>query len=113
MQGSPATSMGANNQVWDRLRRLRWRRQVGLYRHLVSIRIADLVSQLGRWPVRRCRFGRQVASQLFADVEWGVTFSDFDNDADQDVFIACGHFDRIEQIDDRSQQEDPQLHAGQ
>lgn len=44
----------------------------------------------------------RLPSQLFADVEWGVTFSDFDNDADQDVFIACGHFDRIEQIDDRS-----------
>ncbi len=44
----------------------------------------------------------RLPSQLFADVEWGVTFSDFDNDADQDMFIACGHFDRIEQIDDRS-----------
>ncbi len=44
----------------------------------------------------------KLPSPLFADVEWGCAFADFDNDADQDLFIACGHFDRIEDIDDRS-----------
>lgn len=44
----------------------------------------------------------KLPSQLFADVEWGCVFGDFDNDADQDLFIACGHFDRIQDIDDRS-----------
>lgn len=40
---------------------------------------------------------------LFPHVNWGTSFSDFDNDGDEDVFIACGHFDRIEAIDDRTQ----------
>ncbi|HBE68520.1 MAG TPA: hypothetical protein DDW52_10270 [Planctomycetaceae bacterium] len=40
---------------------------------------------------------------LFPHVNWGTSFTDFDNDGDEDVFIACGHFDRIETIDDRTQ----------
>lgn len=40
---------------------------------------------------------------LFAHVNWGVGFGDFDNDADQDLFLACGHFmDNIDKIDDRT-----------
>lgn len=36
-------------------------------------------------------------------VNWGVGLEDFDNDADADVFIACGHFkDNIEFISDRT-----------
>ncbi len=43
-----------------------------------------------------------ITYDLFPHVNWGCALSDFDNDADQDLFIACGHFDRIEQIDDRT-----------
>ncbi len=40
---------------------------------------------------------------LFPHVNWGVGFGDFDNDADQDIFLACGHFmDNIQHIDDRT-----------
>jgi len=44
----------------------------------------------------------QITGELFAHVEWGTGFVDFDNDGDRDLFIACGHFDRIEAIDDRT-----------
>lgn len=36
-------------------------------------------------------------------VTWGTGFADFDNDADRDIFIACGHLeDKIEFYDDSS-----------
>jgi hypothetical protein len=44
----------------------------------------------------------RIDSQLFAHVEWGTGFVDFDQDGDRDLFIACGHFDRIELLDDRT-----------
>jgi hypothetical protein len=44
-----------------------------------------------------------IPTSLFHHVNWGVGFADFDNDADQDIFIACGHFmDNIAFIDDRT-----------
>ena len=43
-----------------------------------------------------------ITYDLFPHVNWGCSFSDFDNDGDQDLYIACGHFDRIEHIDDRT-----------
>ncbi len=40
---------------------------------------------------------------LQAHVNWGIGAVDFDNDADRDVYIACGHFlDNIRFIDDRT-----------
>lgn len=39
---------------------------------------------------------------LLPHVNWGTAFVDFDNDADQDLYLVCGHFDRIEAIDDRT-----------
>ena len=44
----------------------------------------------------------KIDGDLFAHVHWGTGFIDFDNDADQDLFVACGHFDPIELIDDRT-----------
>lgn len=45
----------------------------------------------------------RVTHELFPHVNWGTSFVDFDNDGDQDIFVACGHFDRVESIDDRTQ----------
>lgn len=45
----------------------------------------------------------RVTHELFPHVNWGTAFIDFDNDGDEDIFVACGHFDRVEQIDDRTQ----------
>lgn len=44
----------------------------------------------------------RIPGELFAHVHWGVAFADFDNDGNRDIFIACGHFDPIEIIDDRT-----------
>ncbi|MGN6135259.1 MAG: CRTAC1 family protein [Aureliella sp.] len=45
----------------------------------------------------------RIDSTLNAHVKWGVGGIDFDNDADRDLFIACGHFlDNIRVIDDRT-----------
>src|SRR5262245_52212133 len=44
----------------------------------------------------------RIAGELYAHVEWGTGLVDFDNDGDRDLFVACGHFDRIEEIDDRT-----------
>jgi len=33
-------------------------------------------------------------SGLIPHVNWGTGFADFDNDADQDLFVACGHLDQ-------------------
>lgn len=43
-------------------------------------------------------------TSLTPHVNWGVGFEDFDNDADVDLYIACGHFkDNIRFISDRTQ----------
>jgi hypothetical protein len=37
------------------------------------------------------------------NVTWGASLTDFDNDGDRDIFIACGHLlDNIERFDDKS-----------
>lgn len=43
-----------------------------------------------------------ITNDLYPHVNWGNGLVDFDNDGDRDIFIACGHFDRIEAIDDRT-----------
>lgn len=36
-------------------------------------------------------------------VKWGTTFADFDNDTDEDLFVACGHFwINARNVDDRT-----------
>lgn len=43
-----------------------------------------------------------ITNDLYPHVNWGTAFADFENDGDRDLFVACGHFDRIEEIDDRT-----------
>ncbi|MEX2173657.1 MAG: CRTAC1 family protein [Pirellulaceae bacterium] len=74
----------------------------------------DLIvtSYQSEMPILFCNLGRglfedatsaaRITNELFAHVEWGPGLIDFDNDGDRDLFIACGHFDRIELIDDRT-----------
>lgn len=44
----------------------------------------------------------RISNELFPHVHWGTGLIDFDNDGDLDLFVACGHFDEIERIDDRT-----------
>lgn len=45
----------------------------------------------------------RIDNRLFPHVSWGCGPMDFDNDADVDLFVACGHFmDNIRYIDDRT-----------
>lgn len=44
----------------------------------------------------------RITNDLFPHVSWGIGIVDLDNDGDRDLYIACGHFDRIETIDDRT-----------
>ncbi len=44
----------------------------------------------------------RITNDLYPHVTWGTGIVDFDNDGDRDIFVACGHFDRIEEIDDRT-----------
>ena len=61
-----------------------------------------LYRNLGRGLFEDATSAARIPGELFAHVEWGTGFADFDNDGDRDLFIACGHFDRIEEIDDRT-----------
>jgi enediyne biosynthesis protein E4 len=61
-----------------------------LYRNLGNGLFEDATSTAG------------ITNDLYPHVNWGTAFADFDNDGDRDIFIACGHFDRIEKIDDRT-----------
>ncbi len=42
----------------------------------------------------------RVPHSLYPHVTWGTGFVDFDQDGDRDIFIAAGHFDQVELIDD-------------
>jgi len=44
----------------------------------------------------------KIPASLFPHVNWGTAMADFDNDGRRDIFIANGHFDRIENADDRT-----------
>ncbi len=43
-----------------------------------------------------------ITNDLYPHVTWGTGFADFDNDGDRDLYVACGHFDRVESFDDRT-----------
>jgi hypothetical protein len=61
-----------------------------------------LYRSLGRGLFEDATSAAQISNALFAHVHWGTGFVDFDNDRDLDLFVACGHFDRIELLDDRT-----------
>jgi enediyne biosynthesis protein E4 len=45
----------------------------------------------------------KIASGMLPHVTWGLGIVDFDNDADKDIYVACGHFlDNIQHLDDRT-----------
>lgn len=45
----------------------------------------------------------RMETALAPHVNWGIGLEDFDNDADADLFIACGHFmDNIQYISDKT-----------
>ncbi|MFO7906640.1 MAG: CRTAC1 family protein [Planctomycetota bacterium] len=44
----------------------------------------------------------RITNDFYPHVNWGTGFGDFDNDGNRDLFVACGHFDRIETLDDRT-----------
>ncbi|MFO0922048.1 MAG: CRTAC1 family protein [Pirellulales bacterium] len=44
----------------------------------------------------------QIPTTLYPHVNWGTAFIDFDLDGHRDIFIANGHFDRVELMDDRT-----------
>ena len=61
-----------------------------------------LYRNLGRGHFAEATSAARIPGDLFAHVHWGTGFVDFDNDGDRDLFVACGHFDKIELIDDRT-----------
>ena len=50
-----------------------------------------------------------ITTELYPHVNWGTGFIDFDNDGDRDLFVACGHFDDVEYIDDRTAMRSPTI----
>lgn len=45
----------------------------------------------------------KIASGMLPHVTWGLGIVDLDNDADKDIYVACGHFlDNIQHLDDRT-----------
>ncbi len=61
-----------------------------------------LYRNLGRGLFEDATSAARIPGELFAHVHWGTGFIDFDNDGDRDLFVACGHFDQIERIDDKT-----------
>ena len=52
---------------------------------------AALYHNLGRGLFRDVSVAAGVRDPTFKPLKWGVAFADFDLDADEDVFLACGH----------------------
>jgi hypothetical protein len=61
-----------------------------------------LYRNLGKGMFEDATSSARITNELYAHVHWGTGFVDFDLDGHRDLFIACGHFDRIEQVDDRT-----------
>ncbi len=78
--------------------------QLDLFTTTYQAEMPVLYRNLGDGLFEDATSAARITYDLFPHVNWGCSFSDFDNDGDQDIYLACGHFDRIEQIDDRTSQ---------
>jgi hypothetical protein len=63
-----------------------------------------LYRNLGRGLFEDATRAAGITQDIFPHVQWGTGLIDFDGDGDRDLFLACGHFDPIEVIDDRTAQ---------
>jgi hypothetical protein len=52
---------------------------------------ATLYRNLGRGLFRDVSAETGVRDPTFKPLKWGTVFADFDHDADEDLFVACGH----------------------
>lgn len=64
--------------------------------------IPVLYRNMGRGLFEDASRKARIPTSLFPHVNWGTSFADFDCDGMKDVFIANGHFDRVEQFNDRT-----------
>jgi len=93
--GSPSASMGVDCADYDNDGLLDFKvtsyqqELTTLYQNLGDDFFDDVTQRTG------------AGSATLTAVTWGVGLVDFDNDADRDLFIACGHLqDNIDQYDD-------------
>lgn len=93
--GNPSASMGVDcgdydNDGWLDFKVTSYQQELStLYRNLQDDFFDDITQQSG------------AGSGTLAMVTWGVGIVDFDNDADRDLFIACGHLqDNVDRYDD-------------
>jgi hypothetical protein len=94
--GSENSSMGVDCADYDNDGRL------DLFMTDYQAEMPVLYRNLGDGMFEDATSAARITNDLFPHVNWGTGFVDFDNDGDRDLFVACGHFDRIEQIDDRT-----------
>ena len=93
--GSPGASMGVDcgdydNDGWLDFKVTSYQQELStLYRNLQDDFFDDVTQQSG------------AGSGTLPMVTWGVGIVDFDNDADRDLFLACGHLqDNVDHYDD-------------
>lgn len=93
--GSPSASMGVDCADYDNDGLLDFK--VTSYQQELSTLYQNLGDDFFDDVTQRTNAG----SGTLTAVTWGVGLADFDNDADRDLFIACGHLqDNVDQYDD-------------
>ncbi len=95
-EGKENSSMGVDCGDYDNDGKL------DLFMTDYQVEMPVLYHNLGQGMFEDATSAAGITNDLFPHVNWGTAFADLDNDADRDIFIACGHFDRIETIDDRT-----------
>jgi hypothetical protein len=79
-----------NNDGWLDFYTTSYQRQFAtLYQNMEGIYFEDVTRRTG------------AGAETYPQVTWGTGLVDFDNDADRDLFIACGHLiDNVDEFDD-------------